>query len=623
MTMESNLRKVSRVLSGALSFFIILLSVPAFAQSEAFQVKGSTGSTLFYVGNDSDIAIDTSITLGTLTIAGNNGLISLGTNGSGTALSLGAGTRMMWYPLKSAFRAGYVSGTQWDDANIGDYSIAMGWSPTASGTSSFALGDDVTASGYDAMAVGRKTVSSGYGSFAAGYHTVSGGFGSFAAGLDANADSSGTFVWSDGSGGTFTNTKTNQFLIHASNGVGIGTNGPATALQVHGVVYSDSGGFEFPNGSIQTTAAAASQWTSNGPNIYYNGGSVGINTNSTSDASLTVGGDGGILSTGTVGSGTALSLGAGTRMMWYPYRAAFRAGYVNGTQWDDDSIGDYSTAFGCNTIASGEYSVAFGNNSQALGVGSTAIGGGYATADSSTCIGPSAGTGTTAVGSLVLTDGSGPITVMVKRDAMWAIYSGGYYFNTNSSGTSGAVLAANSNSWSTISDSTKKYAFLPVNDDSVLDKINTFDLRTWSYKGQDSTKYRHYGPMAQEFFNAFGHDKYGVIGNDTTINQADFEGVLLVAVQGLLRKEIHQNKEMRSEKQEIGSQMAEIEAQKEAGMELSAEVAGLIRQLRSQEEATAALQAKVTQLREAVAGAGRPKQRINDATYRESGGAPK
>src|SRR5688500_18037770 len=55
--------------------------------------------------------------------------------GSGTVCipAEGAGTRMMWYPEKAAFRAGYINGTQWDDANIGLYSVAMGQSVRASG----------------------------------------------------------------------------------------------------------------------------------------------------------------------------------------------------------------------------------------------------------------------------------------------------------------------------------------------------------------------------------------------------------------------------------------------------------------------------------------------------------
>jgi hypothetical protein len=38
--------------------------------------------------------------------------------------------------------------------------------------------------------------------------------------------------------------------------------------------------------------------------------------------------------------------GVGTRMMWYPDKAAFRSGYVQTTNWDKDSIGIYSVATG-------------------------------------------------------------------------------------------------------------------------------------------------------------------------------------------------------------------------------------------------------------------------------------
>ncbi|MBK8339426.1 MAG: hypothetical protein IPK99_05190 [Flavobacteriales bacterium] len=61
---------------------------------------------------------------GAVTIAGADGLVSTGTAGSGAIAPVGAGTRMVWNPNKSAFRVGSVSGTQWDDANIGAGSIA-------------------------------------------------------------------------------------------------------------------------------------------------------------------------------------------------------------------------------------------------------------------------------------------------------------------------------------------------------------------------------------------------------------------------------------------------------------------------------------------------------------------
>ena len=84
--------------------------------------------------------------------------------------------------------------------------------------------------------------------------------------------------------------------------------------------------------------------------------------------------DGGFLARGTLNTGTIPTSGLGTRMMWHPAKAAFRAGHVTIPAWDDGNIGFYSTAFGLNTVASGSASAAFGQEAQALGSRSTAFG---------------------------------------------------------------------------------------------------------------------------------------------------------------------------------------------------------------------------------------------------------
>jgi hypothetical protein len=83
--------------------------------------------------------------------------------------------------------------------------------------------------------------------------------------------------------------------------------------------------------------------------------------------------NGGILSTGT--TGTNPDLGAGTRMMWIPDQAAFRAGEVDAGQWDDTDVGDHSVAFGQNNLVSGDWSVAFADGNQVTGNRSFAFGG--------------------------------------------------------------------------------------------------------------------------------------------------------------------------------------------------------------------------------------------------------
>lgn len=76
-----------------------------------------------------------------------------------------------------------------------------------------------------------------------------------------------------------------------------------------------------------------------------------------------------IIAAGQVGSGDPVSdLGAGSRMMWIPSAGAFRAGAVDANQWDSASVGQYSAAFGFNTVAASANAVAFGYETSASGV---------------------------------------------------------------------------------------------------------------------------------------------------------------------------------------------------------------------------------------------------------------
>jgi hypothetical protein len=63
--------------------------------------------------------------------------------------------------------------------------------------------------------------------------------------------------------------------------------------------------------------------------------------------------------------------------MWYPDKAAFRVGGVDGPgdkSWDTDSIGPYSFASGYNTKARNQFAVAMGNYAAAKGYSSISLG---------------------------------------------------------------------------------------------------------------------------------------------------------------------------------------------------------------------------------------------------------
>ena len=146
----------------------LLPATSATAQTTVLEVKDSGSTTLAQVNDD-------------------GGLLVKGAWGTGTIPSTGAGTRMMWYPRKAAFRAGDVLGSQWDAANVGDYSVAMGINTTASGFGSVAMGTTTTASGDRSTAMGGDTEASGDYATAMGTTTTASGFGSVAMGTTTTA----------------------------------------------------------------------------------------------------------------------------------------------------------------------------------------------------------------------------------------------------------------------------------------------------------------------------------------------------------------------------------------------------------------------------------------------------
>jgi hypothetical protein len=230
------------------------------------------------------------------------------------------------------------------------------------------------------------------------------------------------------------------------------------------------------------------------------------------------------------------------------------------------ATGSASFAFGSNAESSASSAYALGNNAKATSSSAIAIGtnteanGTYAVAmgfnvetngDFSRAIGSNVRVN--AYGSMFLSDNSSAtIHTTVVDNIFNARFENGYKLFTNSSLSVGAQMLAGANSWSVISDSTKKENFKEINGEDVLNKISEFNLRSWNYKGQDPNKYRHYGPMAQEFYNAFGNDGVGTVGNDTTIASADFDGINLIAIQALEKRTTEQNSIIDELKEEIG-----------------------------------------------------------------------
>lgn len=235
--------------------------------------------------------------------------------------------------------------------------------------------------------------------------------------------------------------------------------------------------------------------------------------------------------------------------------------------------GQYSFATGLLTQASGAASIAMGNQSTASNTHSVALGfkctssgassfaaGNIVNATNSACIAmgmqvTANGTNSTALGNYVSTGGFNGAFIIGDNSTTTVLQSGGansfrsrfvggYALFTGLGPSTGVVAGTGANSWSAISDVRLKENFVPVNGEDVLVKISRLPLTTWNYIGQDKGRFRHYGPMAQDFYQAFGHDQLGEIGCDTLINQQDFLGVNLVAIQALENRSARQQVEM-------------------------------------------------------------------------------
>ena len=91
----------------------------------------------------------------------------------------------------------------------------------------------------------------------------------------------------------------------------------------------------------------------------------------------------------------------------------------------------------------------------------------------------------------------------------------------------GVMLAPGGRSWTSVSDRDAKENVEMVNGRRVLEQLASVPVSTWSYKAQDDS-IRHMGPMAQDFYAAFG---LGV--DERGIDTIDADGVALAAIKGL------------------------------------------------------------------------------------------
>lgn len=335
-------------------------------------------------------------------------IFSAGQEGAGASLPgdvQGAGTRLVWYPRKAAFRAGEVTGNQWSDALIGNRSSALGYNTQADKDDTIAIGNGAKATGVEAISLGSgqatalQAIAIGRGA-AAGKPLASGQYSVAIGGGTAGADSVAI-----GSNVTATNSSVaiGNILSATNNNVAIGT-----GFSLSG---DSSTGIGWKTGNSSLTAANTLYF------VNYSG-TLGIGDPA---PSFGISVNGGLLAKGQFGSANILAkTGAGTRFIWYPRKAAIRAGKILSTaptdQWNDSNIGNYSAAFGANTLASSDFSIAAGyytratTNTSAMAFGDRSLASGMGSFASGTQT-QSTGTGSVATGDRCVASADGAVAM--------------------------------------------------------------------------------------------------------------------------------------------------------------------------------------------------------------------
>lgn len=142
-----------------------------------------------------------------------------------------------------------------------------------------------------------------------------------------------------------------------------------------------------------------------------------------------------------------------------------------------------------------------------------------------------AGTGSHALhnGTFVWSDDATNATTLKSSGANQFLVraSGGVNLYSSAKLASGVRLAPGSGTWSSLSDRNAKTNIVPTDSHAILERVAALPISEWSYRTEDP-HVRHLGPMAQDFYAAFG-----VGEDDRHVTSLDEEGVALAAIKAL------------------------------------------------------------------------------------------
>jgi adhesin HecA-like repeat protein len=187
-----------------------------------------------------------------------------------------------------------------------------------------------------------------------------------------------------------------------------------------------------------------------------------------------------------------------------------------------------------NVASGGTATVSGGVNNSASGINATVPGGAVNVAAGISSFAAGNQAKANHDGSFVWADSQVADMASTAADQFIARAQGRFFLQSDSTldnqggflNTSTGAFLSTGGTWTNSSDENLKQGFAALDPSAVLAKVTALPIKSWSYKAEPGV--RHVGPVAQDFYRAFG------LGTDDRhIASVDSDGVALAAIQGL------------------------------------------------------------------------------------------
>lgn len=156
-------------------------------------------------------------------------------------------------------------------------------------------------------------------------------------------------------------------------------------------------------------------------------------------------------------------------------------------------------------------------------------------------------------GAFVWADNSGGSFASTADNQVRFRATGGFQIDTNGAGA-GVKLDNGDTAWEVLSDRNVKTGFEPIDGTALLDSLAEVPITQWRYLWEEP-EIKHIGPMAQDFYGAFGlgdEEKY--------IGTLDADGVALAGVQALYELAKQQQAQIEALQQQNADLSARLDA---------------------------------------------------------------